>query len=116
MAITRYKDGAGVHQNYTPGTNKAAGLAIIVGSCVGVTEAAITANTLGALAMDGAFTVPKTADEASFAQGAHVYLDEVNQLAKDTAGNGDYFLMGYASEAATAGATTVRVELVQLGA
>ena len=116
MSIIRYKDGAGVVQNYTPGTAVAAGVAVQLGSIIGITHAAIAANVLGALDMDGCFRVVKTTNEAAFAQGAHVYLDVPNQLAKDTSNGGAYPIMGYAAEAATAAATEVKVELIQLPA
>ena len=114
--IIRYKDGAGVTQGYTPGANVAQGVAVLRGSVIGVTPSAIVANERGTLDMDGCFRVLKTADEAAFAQGAHVYLDVPNQLAKDTSNGGAYPIMGYAAEAATAAATEVKVELIQLPA
>lgn len=60
---------------YTPTTGVTVGDAIAVGSIVGVADRPIPANTLGALAVCGVFSIAKpTGAGTNYAQGAKVSL------------------------------------------
>ena len=58
---------------YTPGSAVAVGAVVVVGDTVGVADRPIAANTLGSLAVEGAFAFPKSA--GAIAAGVVVYWD-----------------------------------------
>ena len=98
--------------DYTPGADVAAGAVIVQVDLVGIAKRPITANTLGALAVDGVFDLPKsTAGGSAIAVGTTVYWSTGSQQATATsAGNK---LLGKTIKAAVDADTTVRVRLSQ---
>lgn len=69
----RHKGGT-IHLDYTPEAAVAAGDVFDLGDNVGIAEVAIAANVLGALALDGSFTVPKKTGE-TWTLGEAAYWD-----------------------------------------
>ncbi len=98
--------------DYTPAADVAAGDVVVQGDLVGVAKLDIAANTLGALAVDGVFDVPKASGGGTaIAAGAKVYWDATNKQATATADANKY--MGKTVKAAADADTTVRVRLEQ---
>ena len=63
--------------DYTPAADVAAGDVIVQGELVGVAKKDITANELGALAVEGVFDFPKaTGVGTAITAGSNVYWDE----------------------------------------
>lgn len=98
----------GANWNYTPGSAVASGAVVLMGVTLGVALAAIAANTTGAVAVDGVFTVAKLSTDV-VAQGAKLYWDAANSRLTTTASGNTY--AGRAYEAAGSGATTVRIRI-----
>lgn len=94
--------------DYTPSADVAAGDVIVQGSIVGIALSAIPANTLGALAVNGVFRVPKLSTDAVSA-GAVIYWDSGNNYATISATSTTK--MGYAVAASASGVATVDVLL-----
>jgi predicted RecA/RadA family phage recombinase len=94
--------------DYTPSTGVAAGDAVVVGSMVGVASRPIAANELGALNVEGVFSIVKpTGAGTAIAQGAKVYLYQ-SQAVTGATGT----VMGFAAKAAATTDNTVDVLLV----
>jgi len=94
--------------DYTPSTGVAAGEAVVVGSMVGVASRPIAANELGALNVEGVFSIVKpTGAGTAIAQGAKVYLYQ-SQAVTGATGT----VMGFAAKAAATTDNTVDVLLV----
>lgn len=94
--------------DYTPATGVAAGEAVVVGAIVGVASSPIAANALGALNVEGVFSIGKpTGAGTAVAQGAKVYLYQ-GQAVTGATGTA----MGFAAKAASATDNTVDVLLV----
>jgi len=98
--------------DYTPGADVTAGDVIVQGDLVGIAKLDIKANSLGALAVDGVFDVPKAAGSA-INVGTKVYWDATNKLGTTSDGGGANKLLGKAILTAASAATTVRVRLTQ---
>ncbi len=92
--------------DYTPGSAVVAGQVVVQGSLVGIAHAAIAADALGALAIEGVFEIEK--ESVAFTVGEDVFWDETNSLA--FAGAGVY--LGKAVKAVDAADDTVWVKLV----
>jgi predicted RecA/RadA family phage recombinase len=104
MASTR-ADGDVI--DYTPTTGVAAGEAVVVGSIVGIASRPIVANELGALNVEGVFSVAKpTGAGTAIAQGAKVYLYQ-SQAVTGATGT----VMGFAAKAAATTDSSVDVLL-----
>ena len=98
--------------DYTPGSNVAAGDVVVVGSIVGVSTRAITANILGALSIYGIFNFAKSAGSGTaIAAGTKVYWDASNEVVTTTAGSNK--CIGYTVEACTDDDTDVDVFLAR---
>ena len=96
--------------DYTPSSAVVAGDVIVQGTLVGVAHAAIAANTLGALTIEGVFDFPKAVTSGSaLTAGALVYWDSGAEVITATSGGNTY--VGKMELAATAIATTGRVLL-----
>jgi predicted RecA/RadA family phage recombinase len=94
--------------DYTPTTGVAAGEAVVVGSMVGVASRPIAANELGALNVEGVFSIEKpTGAGTAIAQGAKVYLYQ-GQAVTGATGT----VMGFAAKAAATTDNSVDVLLV----
>ena len=103
-------DGSSV--DYTPASDVAAGDVVVQNDLVGVAKQPIAAGVLGALAVVGAFDVPKaTGVGTGIAAGVNLYWDATNTQATETA-TGNTF-MGKAVKAAGDNDATVRVRLNQ---
>ena len=100
--------------DYTPSTAVSAGDVVVQGDLIGIAKLDIAANTLGALAVQGVFDVPKTAgvDEA-IAAGAKVYFDVADGVAKTDSETGANPYLGKTVVAAGDDDTTTRVRLEQ---
>ncbi len=112
MTATFVHDGKRI--DYTPGADVAAGAVVVQGELVGVANTPIASGTLGSLAVEGVFDVPKAAGVGTaIAAGAETYWDEAEQVAKtdDEAGANKY--LGKTVAAAGDDDTTVRVRLSQ---
>ncbi len=108
QAIRRFE---GEKVNYTPGGAIAAGDVVIAGDIVGVAEAAIPANELGAISIKGVFEMPKTAgDGTALTYGQTVAWDDTNNIISGTLSVGRVF--GRVARAAADADTTVYVLLL----
>lgn len=84
MAVTRYGDGNRI--DYTPGSAKTAGDVVVLSSgLIGVVDADIAANALGALAITGLFKCPKAS--GALVAGQIVYWDAGNANVTGTPGS-----------------------------
>ena len=100
--------------DYTPSSAVVAGAVVVRGELVGVTKHAIAAAKLGALTVKGVFDFPKATDEGSaIPDGALVYWDVAEQVAKVDAEAGANKLIGKVVGDAADADTTVRVRLSQ---
>jgi predicted RecA/RadA family phage recombinase len=98
--------------DYTPSADVAAGAVVVQGDLIGVAKRPITANTLGALAVEGTYDFPKaTTTGSGIAVGTSVYWDAANSVATATASTNK--LLGKVTMAAADADTTVRVRLHQ---
>jgi predicted RecA/RadA family phage recombinase len=98
--------------DYTPSSDVAAGQVVVQSDLVGVANKAITANTLGALAVSGVFDFAKaTGAGTAISAGALVYWDDTSNVATTTSTGNK--LIGKAIKAATTSDSTVRVRLSQ---
>jgi predicted RecA/RadA family phage recombinase len=97
--------------DHTPSGAVAAGDVVVIGSLVGVAPRPIAANALGAVAVDGVFTIPKlaTGTEGAITAGQRVYWYAASGVAAVSHATG--VAMGYAVAAAPAQTTTVNVKL-----
>jgi len=98
--------------DYTPTSNVTAGDVVEVGSIPMVATQAITANTLGSLATEGVFDVPKTSDV--FTAGDAVYWNSSATCVGSNTGAADNAsgnIMGVCTSNAANTATHVRVKL-----
>lgn len=97
----------GVKLDYAPGSAVAVGAVVVIGDKVCIADRPIAANTLGAVAIDGVFNMPKGAGALS--QGVTVYWDATNSVVTTTAtGNKK---AGHVAAAAASGDTEVAVLL-----
>ena len=100
--------------DYTPGSDVAADVVVVLSDLVGITKRDIKANALGALAVMGVFDIAKEGGVGvTFAIGDKVYWDDGNDFAVATDGAGANKLLGKAVLAAADADTTVRVRLSQ---
>ena len=113
MATATFRhEGAAI--DYTPGAAVAAGDVVVQGDLIGVANADIPANALGALAVEGVFDFPKaTGVGTAIAAGANVYWDVAEQVAKEDDEVGANKLIGKTVSAAGDNDTTVRVRVSQ---
>lgn len=70
--------------NHTPGSDVAAGTVVLQGSLFGIALSTIPANTLGALAVQGVFRLPKLSTDA-VSVGTVLYWDNTNRRVTVTA-------------------------------
>ncbi|WP_147871299.1 DUF2190 family protein [Stieleria maiorica] len=102
-------DGSAI--DHTPVADLATGEIVVQGDLVGITRRAIKADTLGSIAVEGVFDVPKDPVAAvAFTAGQKVYVDGSNEPQTTATGNK---LLGKAVLAAAAGDESVRVRLSQ---
>ena len=100
--------------DHTPGAAVAAGDVVVQGDLIGVENADIPANTLGALAVEGVFDFPKaTGVGTAIAVGSIVYWDAGAQEATTSAGAGANKELGKTVTAAGDNDATVRVRMSQ---
>jgi predicted RecA/RadA family phage recombinase len=98
--------------DYTPTADVAAGAVVVQNDLVGVALRPIPANTLGSLAVEGVFDVPKATGAGSgITAGTKVYWDATNKVATATAGA--LKLLGKTTRDAADADSTVRVRLQQ---
>ena len=106
------QEGASI--DYTPVADVAAGDVVVQGDLVGIAKLDIPANTLGALAVEGVFDVPKaTGASTAIAAGKTVYWDVADVQAKEDSETGANELMGKTVLATTDNDPLVRVRLDQ---
>jgi predicted RecA/RadA family phage recombinase len=106
------QEGAAI--DYTPGSDVVAGQVVVQGDLVGVAKTPITANKLGALAVEGVFDVAKEAGGGvTFSVGAITYWDATNKVAVAADGGGANKRLGKVVQAAADADATVRVRLSQ---
>jgi predicted RecA/RadA family phage recombinase len=108
IACKRHKGGE-AHIDYTPNAAVAAGDVFDLGDIVGIAEVAIAANVLGALALDGSFTVPKKTGE-TWTQGQAIYWDAGTATFTNSSSYSEA-TAGFAFAAAASGDLTGIVEL-----
>lgn len=106
---------ASLHQHghtldYTPSSAVAAGDVVVLNDLVTVAPVAIPANKLGAVAVEGVWTLPKAS--GAIGQGAIVYWDATAGNITTTASTNKR--AGKAAYAAASADTTVRV-LINIG-
>jgi predicted RecA/RadA family phage recombinase len=104
--------------DYTPTSAVVEGEVVVQGTLVGVATRPIAADTPGALAVDGVFTIVKAT--GAITVGAKVYWDDDGDPVGGTAGTGaatttssSNTLIGKAVTAADSGDATVQVKLNQ---
>lgn len=98
--------------DYTPGADVAAGQVVVLSDLIGIAKTAISANVLGALAVEGVFDVAKEGGAAvTFAIGDLAYWDDTNKVAVTTDGAGANKLLGKAVKAAADADTLVRIRI-----
>lgn len=74
--------------DFTPTTDVAVGSIVVQGDLVGITKRDIKAGSLGSLAVEGVFDIPKDpVDAVAFDAGTNVYVDEDANVVADEAGN-----------------------------
>ena len=101
---------AGDILDYTPVSAVAAGDFVNLGFAVGVAKTPIAAGAKGAVALTGVYDVEVSALGENKAVGAALYIESDGDLAW-TDGSGSNTLVGYVVEAASSGATSVRIRL-----
>lgn len=100
--------------DYIPAADVAAGDVVVLGQLIGVAKLDIAANSLGALALVGVFTFPKTAGVGTaIAPGAKLYWDVAEQVAKEDDEAGANAYLGKAVAAAGDDDETVPIRLEQ---
>jgi len=100
--------------DYTPTADVVAGAVVVQGDLVAVASLAITANTLGSLAVTGVFDFPKaTGTGSGIAAGTKVYWDVAEGKAKADSETGANKYIGKVVKAAADADATVRVSLEQ---
>ena len=100
--------------DYTPSAAVSAGDVVVQGDLIGIAKIDIPANTLGALAVQGVFDVPKTAGEGeAITAGAKVYWDVADGVAKTDDETGANKYLGKTVVAAADDDATTRVRLEQ---
>lgn len=98
--------------DYKPGADVAAGDVVVLNDLVGVAKLDIKANTLGALAVAGAFEFPKTTGAGTaITAGTKLYWDAVAKVATATVGANK--IIGKATADAADASTTVRARMSQ---
>ncbi len=96
--------------DYTPGSDVAAGDVVVQGDLIGVAKRPITANELGALAVDGVFDFAKNTGVA-YTVGQILYWDDTaDKVTTTSAGNKQ---IGKVARAAASADTSVRVRVSQ---
>ena len=93
--------------DYTPSSAVAAGDVVVLNDLVTVAPRPIAANKLGAVCVEGVFTLPKAS--GAVGQGALVYWDATNSNITTTSSGNKR--AGKAAVAAASADTTVRVLL-----
>lgn len=94
--------------DYTPGSAVAAGDVVVIGSLVAVAPRPIPANTLGAVAVEGVWSMPKGAENITAGAKVNYYATSGVVTAAATG-----VACGYAVAAAATGVSTVKVLLLQ---
>jgi predicted RecA/RadA family phage recombinase len=100
------------HIDYTPSSAVGVGDVVVVGDIFCIADRPIPANVKGALAVEGAFILPKASGSAISA-GATVYWDATNSVITTTASSNKR--AGVCIEAAASADTTVKVAINYLG-
>jgi predicted RecA/RadA family phage recombinase len=100
------------HIDYTPGSAVGVGDVVQLGDLFCVADHPIPANVKGALAVEGAFILPKASGSA-ITQGTTVYWDATNSVITATSSGNKR--AGYAIEAAASADVTVKVAINYLG-
>jgi len=100
------------HIDYTPGSAVGVGDIVQLGDLFCVADRPIAANVKGALAVEGAFILPK-AGSGAISQGATVYWDATNSVITTTSSGNKR--AGFAIEAAASADVTVKVAINYLG-
>lgn len=96
--------------DHTPGSAVAAGDVVVEGSIVGVATAAIAANTLGAICVEGVFEMTKKASLAVTA-GDVVYWDATPGEITKTAADGEECGRAIADAAGADSTVLVKIQL-----
>jgi predicted RecA/RadA family phage recombinase len=96
--------------DHTPSSAVAAGGVVVIGSLVGVAPRPIAANSLGAVAVEGVYDVPKqpTGAQGAMTAGQRLYWYATSGVAVT---NVTGTAMGYAVAAAGEQTTSVKVKL-----
>jgi predicted RecA/RadA family phage recombinase len=111
MALVKFLN-EGNAIDYKPAADGAAGDVVVLGELVGIANAPIKANTLGALAVAGVFEFPKTAGAGTaITAGTKLYWDAVVKVATATV-DANKFIGKATADAADADAK-VRARLSQ---
>jgi predicted RecA/RadA family phage recombinase len=100
--------------DYVPAADVAAGDVVVLGDLVAIAKLDIKAGELGALAVSGVFSLPKTAGEGEgILAGKQVYWDESLSVATDDSDTGANKSLGKAIETAANDDERVLVRLSQ---
>lgn len=96
--------------DYTPSSAVAAGDVVVLNDLIAVAPVAIAANALGAVSVEGVWSLPKAT--GAIGQGAVVYWDSTNSNITTTSTSNKR--AGKAAAAAVSGDTSVKV-LINIG-
>ena len=97
--------------DYTPGADVAAGDVVVLSDLGGITKRDIKAGSLGSIAVEGVFDIPKDpALAVEFEAGTKVYVDEDGSVVADDVGT---TYLGKVVNDAAATDSFVRVRLSQ---
>ncbi len=74
--------------DFTPDVDVAVGSIVVQGDLVGITKRDIKAGSLGSIAVEGVFDIPKDpVDANAFDAGSKVYVDDIGNVVSDEVGN-----------------------------
>ncbi len=97
--------------DFTPDVDVAVGSIVVQGDLIGITKRDIKAGSLGSLAVEGVFDIPKDpALAVAFTAGDKVYVDEDGSVVADNVGT---IYLGKVVADAAATDSFVRVRLSQ---
>jgi predicted RecA/RadA family phage recombinase len=99
--------------DYTPGADVSAGDVVVQGDLLAIASVDISANTLGSLALEGIFEMPKdTGGGSAIAAGKAVYWDATNSVVTEDPDDGNNKRIGSTVLAAADADDTVLVALL----
>ena len=100
----------GEYLDHLPAVDIPLGAVVVLSDSIGIAVRAIPAGSLGGLAMEGVFDLPRAAG-ALIPKGKHLAWDPATQQVTDVLATVGAIVMGIAAADSLAGAVVVRVRL-----